>query len=65
VVEMLVISILVEESLRFDELLVNDMLADERVFHKIVVADEVYRVDEQLGRAVVDIVMDCTENNGC
>ncbi|GJV09756.1 hypothetical protein Tco_1351297 [Tanacetum coccineum] len=49
----------------FDEFLVNDMLSDERVLHKIVIVDEGYKVVEQLVRAVIDIVMDYTKNDGC
>ncbi|GKA46397.1 hypothetical protein Tco_0739280 [Tanacetum coccineum] len=56
---------LVKELQSFDELLVNYMLVDERVLHKTVITDEVCRVAEQLVRVVVDIVMDCTESDGC
>ncbi|GKF55630.1 hypothetical protein Tco_0165970, partial [Tanacetum coccineum] len=65
VIALLVLDKAVDESDVFDELLVNDMLANERVLHKIVVVDEWCRVAKQLVRAVVDTVMDCTESDGC
>ncbi|GKE55895.1 hypothetical protein Tco_1495080 [Tanacetum coccineum] len=65
VVELLVLGMLVEESQMFDKLLVNDMLADERVLHEIVVSVEWYRIAEQLVRAAIDTVMYCVENDSC
>ncbi|GKD02069.1 hypothetical protein Tco_1172343 [Tanacetum coccineum] len=69
---LLVLDKLFDEPLVLDEQLVQHMITDELVLHMVVVVEEIYRIVEQLVKAVEESLktmdgteMDCTKVDDC